>query len=505
MLFPGLSAVKKRYKRLCTLHPDKNLGNVLAAEAFAIVSAAYADLSTLLAPAAAAGAVAGPLHATQPAVQQQANRWQAFTGWRHPKQQQAAPPAAQHPHPRASPQENRTPGNDCGGGEQQQQGPVTAGACGSWQGSRWGKQAGTALFRAQPVAAAPAAPCAASGLDSSTRERQQRTALSSKRHGSRRSSLSSCSLSFDSGSDDSGSEDAAFAANRRQTRACVQSAAFYGSGSLRCSPGDSSGTAAAANSKGPAASLYGLFTGRRSSAGQAGGWLGSQQPTGAADRPKWSLQQTQPRSELGQPAQQQEQQQQLAPPLLWQQASAQPFPPLGSLQEHAQQGGHPARQPTSPQADFQHGSQPSQTAAGGWAGQAGSRWDSDRSKLHLLKRPGGLAVPAAGGSDGSQPAVNEERVQQKIGRCSASGRSKRQHRVLSSSSDESSSGGERQGESNSDEGVVGACGLWCPHGCFGVRGQLCGLQRILCSAQPWPALSPQTERVVRCYRLFQRD
>lgn len=42
-LAPGCSAatVKRAFKRLCALHPDKNAGNPTAAAAFATVAAAY--------------------------------------------------------------------------------------------------------------------------------------------------------------------------------------------------------------------------------------------------------------------------------------------------------------------------------------------------------------------------------------------------------------------------------------------------------------------------------
>lgn len=483
---PGLSAVKKRYKRLCALNPDKNLGNALAAEAFAIVSAAYAELTALLAPAGAPAATAGPLHASQAEAQQQTNRWQAFTGRWQPRQQQAAPqqaapPAAQHPRPGSSSQENRTPETDSGSFGQQH--PAT-GACSSRQNSRWGKQAGTALFRAQPLVPAQAPACPASGQDGSMHGQQQQGTLLRK-HSSPRASLSSSSFSFNSGSDASDSEDAATAASSRPIGACVQPAAFYGSGSTHHGPAVDAGVVAASAVKPPAASLYGLFSGRRSGGGQAGGWPGSQQPLQGTDQPKWGPPQTQPLAErrltVEQPAQQQQQQQrqqqhpqqhqgqsdywqrdQLAwvqqqhqqqPRMpVWRQAAAQPSPPPGSLQQdQARLLGSPSCQRTSPQAEAQQGSQPGNGACGSWAGQAGSRWNTDRSKLELLKRPAAFAVPAASGLVSSQLANAEEQGQQEATRGRASGQAKRRLRELSSSSDAGRSSDD-EGESNSDEG-----------------------------------------------------
>ncbi|KAL4429628.1 hypothetical protein ABPG77_008677 [Micractinium sp. CCAP 211/92] len=477
-----LAEVKKRYKRLCALHPDKNLGNALAAEAFAIVSAAYAELTALLAPAGAPTATAGPLHAGQAEAQQQTNRWQAFTGRWQPRQQQAAPqqaapPAAQHPRPGSSSQENRTPETDSGSFGQQH--PAT-GACGSRQNSRWGKQAGTALFRAQPLVPAQGTACPASGQDGSMHGQQQQGTLLRK-HSSPRASLSSSSSSFNSGSDASDSEDAAAAAISRPIGACVQPAAFYGSGSTHHGPAVDAGVAAASAVKPPAASLYGLFSGRRSGGGQAGGWPGSQQPLQGTDQPKWVPPQTQSLAErrltVEQPAQQkhqqqhpqqhqrqsdhwqrdqlawvQQQHQQGSRLSLWRQAAAQPSPPLGSLQqEQARLLGSPSCQRTSPQAEARQGSQPGNGACGSWAGQAGSRWSTDRSKLELLKRPAAFAVPAASGLVSSQLANAKEQGQQEATRGRASGQAKRRLRELSSSSDEGRSSDD-EGESNSDEG-----------------------------------------------------
>ncbi|KAL4458351.1 hypothetical protein ABPG75_013216 [Micractinium tetrahymenae] len=460
-----LAEVKRRYKRLCALHPDKNLGNALAAEAFAIVSAAHAELSALLAPAGAPAGAAGPLHATQPDAQQQGNRWQAFTGRQQPRQQQAAPqqaaaPPAQHPRPGGgSSQENRTPEGDCGGCGQQQA-PAAAGAGSGWQASRWGKQAGTALFRAQPVAAAAPGACPASGPDGST-HKQQQEALSGERRGSRRGSVSCTSLSFDSGSE--GSE-----TGSRPPAAGVRPDAFYGSGARRESPQVHADVGAAAASQPPAASLYGLFNGRRSSGGQPGGWPGSQHQPGAAEQPKWPPPQRKPEQQqpVEQPAQPQQQQDQLAwvqqqqqqrhaRQPSWLQAPAHESQPLGSgQQEQAHPPGCPSWKQPALQAGVQQGSHPGPAAATGWASQAGSRWDNNRGKLELLKRPAVVAVPTAGGFGSGQSADADQQAQQQPKHDRASGQAKRRQTALSSGSCESSSNSSSEGESDSDEGFA---------------------------------------------------
>ena len=145
----GPADIKARYKRLCALHPDKCPANALAAEAFALVSAAYHRALEL--------AAAPPLHSSsQP---NQSNRWQAFTG-AHALGKQHAGQQQQHPVSGggaggSGSEENATPPSDGGGGGgvggNVQQPAATA--AGAGMSSRWGKQGNGGLLRVQPLPA----------------------------------------------------------------------------------------------------------------------------------------------------------------------------------------------------------------------------------------------------------------------------------------------------------------------------------------------------------------
>lgn len=253
--------IKRRYKKLAfALHPDKNPDSQLAAEAFAIVSAAFSELSALAASAAAAAA---PLQSSQhEAAPQGSNRWQAFTGGQGHKQP-AAPPAQQgqqqhgqqqHEQSGGSSQENRTPSSQQG-----------AGCGGAWQAvSKWGKPGSANLLRAQPVAGPPAPPPVASTHKPLPQQQQPPAAK-----GGRRASPSSSSSGDGSSDSSSGEEeDGDFVQpSNRPSGGGVKPSAFYG-GSRR---GSSPVASAAA---GPPSSLYGLFGGRhRIPTAAGGGWL----------------------------------------------------------------------------------------------------------------------------------------------------------------------------------------------------------------------------------------
>lgn len=268
-----LAEVKARYKKLCALHPDKAHGNALAAEAFALISAAYRKLSE--APAAGVGAQHGSQAEPAPGF----NRWQAFTGGRQPQQpagqpQQQHVPQQQHAQqPFTSSQEN-TPGggNAAGGGS-------------AWQASaKWGKfgGGGSSLLRAQPVTAVPVA-AAPAGAEPPAAAHEQRPVRAGQQARRRSPSLGGPGGSSDSGDSESGSSgsdsDGDFLRHDsgRRSAAGVKPAAFYGpaggSGGKQTSP---------SLSQMPPSSLYGMFSGRRSSGGQAAGWLGVGMGAGTA-------------------------------------------------------------------------------------------------------------------------------------------------------------------------------------------------------------------------------
>ncbi len=265
-----LADVKARWKKLCALHPDKAHGNALAAEAFALINAAYHKLNE------AGAAPAGPLHGSgsQPEAAPAVNRWQAFAGGRQQpvapaqqQQQQQQQQRAQQPFPES--QEN-TPGSS----------NADRGA-GAWQASaKWGRfgGGGSSLLRAQPVAATPAAapgpaeqPVAREQRPVRTEPQARRRSLSLSSAGGGTSDDSDSDGSSSSGGSDTGGQHSFQHTGGWRATGGVKPAAFYGpaggSGSKQASP---------SLSQAPAASLmYGMFAGRRSSGGQASGWLGA--------------------------------------------------------------------------------------------------------------------------------------------------------------------------------------------------------------------------------------
>ena len=242
--------VKARYKRLCQLHPDKNLGNDLAARAFALVIAAFTACS------------ASPLHSSQPEAQPHANRWQAFTGvsllqqqQQQQQQQDEAPAVFQNANGGSSQTENRTPPTERA---------AAAGGGGTWQASKWGTYGGSSLLRAQPVAAAAAPTAVLAPEQASTHKQDRHWQPAPAPKVERRANGSSPTCDSASGSSDE--DDGALATIMKPSAAGLQPAAFYGSSGKRGTP--QAPPAAAA-------SLYGLFGGRRSSGGQAASWLGA--------------------------------------------------------------------------------------------------------------------------------------------------------------------------------------------------------------------------------------
>lgn len=291
------AAIKAAYKRLCALHPDKNLGNQLAGEAFAVVSAAYRELG------AAAAAAAGAQPQAAPPLNR---RWQAFTGG---QQYQAA--ASNVMQQQQQPQRQQSVPGSGGGGSQENGTPSSGqgGSGGGWQAaSKWGKPAAANLLRVAPVPAV--APVAVAGPAAAEQTATYRVVAAGGRVlrpscGSSSESSGSFSSSGSSGSD---SDDHAGVehGSRRRSRGGggVKPATFYGSGS-----GDKV-SVARQPSKQPSpqvsGGLYGMFgVGRRSSASQGPAWLG-----GAEQPPTQPEQQGRVAPPLSQEQQAEQQQQQ---------------------------------------------------------------------------------------------------------------------------------------------------------------------------------------------------
>lgn len=287
-----LADVKARYKKLCALHPDKAHSNALAAEAFALISAAYRKLKE----AGAAGP--GALHGIQPEAAPAFNRWQAFTGGRqHP---QPAAPTQPQPQPQPQPQqpfpgsqENTPGGGNAGVGS------------GPWQASaKWGRfgSGGTSLLRAQPVAAVPAGAAGHAGAEQPAVRQQQ--PVWAEQQARRRSLSLGSSGGFSGGSNSDGSsgsgtdsDDDFQRAGGRRLGAGVKPAAFYGPTGVSSSKQWSETSPSLSQ---PTPSLYGMFAGRRSSGGQASGWLGAGTVAGTAPPEQDSL--SQPPAVVQQPA-----------------------------------------------------------------------------------------------------------------------------------------------------------------------------------------------------------
>lgn len=218
--------VKARYKLLCTLHPDKQPNNQLAADAFAVVSAAYTAIR------AAQDSQAVPLPSSQPDTQ--ANKWDAFTG--RQKRQQAAQQADAAA--TAVPAEDSCrPGAGCDGS-------------GAWQPSKWGKFQSSSVFIA-PTDMPPAGDVGVAAWRSTHKPAWTRPAGTPADQLSTPSSPGTGSTSSTSDSDDVSTQEDA---RNRWSGAGIRPSAFY----------------VARNRSGeahlqPAASLYALFGGCRNS------------------------------------------------------------------------------------------------------------------------------------------------------------------------------------------------------------------------------------------------
>jgi curved DNA-binding protein CbpA len=230
--------VKARYKRLCILHPDKQPGNQLAADAFAVVSAAYTAIS------AAQQGQSAPLHSSQP--DKQANRWEAFTG------RQKGQPAAQQADPATvhASEENRTPPGASAG----------FGGSGAWQPSKWGKFGGSSSMFMTQTAFAGDGDGAAWRSTHKPAWLQQAVAAADQQPTP--ASLSTSSSSSSSSSSDSDDGLVQRTAHKRWSGAGVCPAAFYG---------NSSRSGEAQPQPAAPASLYALFGGRRNSGGPVTG------------------------------------------------------------------------------------------------------------------------------------------------------------------------------------------------------------------------------------------
>ena len=405
--------LKARYRKLTALHPDRNPGNALAAQAFALVSAAYAELCTVVAHAAAPA----PLHSSQPEAPA-GNRWQAFTGQQQYKPA-PAPAAAAAAQPPVGSQENRTPGSGWG------------------QAARWGRQA-VGVVRAQPLAPGNAAAGQGPGSAAKRKQQQQQPGVC-ERHGTQglqEASSDSCSGdSSDSSGSDSGDE-------RRSAPSGggIRPVAFYssgggGSGGRRPVPSPHPAAPAAAP---PVVSLYGTFGAQRSSGGYAvpSSWL--RDGTSAAVA-----------------ASQQQEQQQQQPARLWgPQRSSWP----GGTHQAALQQGKPAQQ-TSPAAQGVELSQQQHQQAHGGAPPVSSRWGA-KSRAEVLRVS---TVPTALAAEAGAPCVPQKQPEQhQQEQCQPL---KRQRLALGSSSGSSSGseGGSEGGSSDDDEGERGAVWILLLH------------------------------------------